>query len=92
MTRLIILHRKMKPLSLNTFTGTKSTTPYNKDTFYENDHFNEDKFYDHEKNNNMDNRTTNKKVDVVEENLEVGKKRSSNRWSKNYQPCCGTSC
>lgn len=59
---------------LETFNGKKSTTPYNKDTFYDNDNFNEDRFYDYEKDNNMKNRTTDKKVDVVEENLEVGKR------------------
>ena len=66
------LTQEDETLILNTFSGTKSTTPYNRETFYDNDHFNEDKFYDHEKN--MENRTSNKKVDVVEENLEVGKK------------------
>ncbi len=68
------LTQEDETLILDTFSGTKSTTPYKKETFYENDYFNEDKFYDHEKNNNMENRTTDKKVDVVEENLEVGKR------------------
>ena len=65
------LTQEDETLILNTFSGTKSTTPYNRETFYDNEHFNEDKFYDHEKN--MD-RTSNKKVDVVEENMEVGKR------------------
>lgn len=68
------LTQEDETLILNTFSGTKTREPYNKETFYKNDHFNEDKFYDHDKNNNMENKTTNKKVDVVEENLEVGKR------------------
>lgn len=66
------LTQEDETLILNTFSGTKNTTPYNRETFYDNEHFNEDKFYDHERN--MENKTSNKKVDVVEENLEVGKK------------------
>ncbi|WP_051286541.1 DUF2382 domain-containing protein [Salinimicrobium terrae] len=68
------LTQEDETLIVNTFTGTKGTTQYKKETFYDNENFNEDKFYDHEKNNKMENRTTDKKVDVVEENLEVGKK------------------
>ena len=71
------LTQEEETLILNTFSGTKSTTPYNRKTFYDNEHFNEDKFYNHD--NKMDKRTsnertTNKKIDVVEENLEVGKR------------------
>ena len=69
------LTQEDETLIVETFNGTKSTTPYNRDTFYDNDHFDEDKFYDHENNNDMDRRTTDKKVDVVEENLEVGKRK-----------------
>ena len=65
------LTQEDETLILNTFSGTKSTQ-YNRETFYDNEHFNEDKFYDHE--NKVDNRTSTKKVDVVEEDLEVGKK------------------
>lgn len=68
------LTQEDETLILNTFTGTTSTAAYNRDTFYENDNFNEDKFYDHEKRNTMENRTTDKKVDVVKEDLEVGKR------------------
>lgn len=72
------LTQEDETLILNTFTGTSGTTQYNRETFYDNEHFNEDKFYNHEKTNmgnkNMENRTSNKKVDVVEENLEVGKR------------------
>ena len=69
------LTQEDETLIVETFNGTKSTTPYNRDTFYDNDHFDEDKFYDHENNNDMERRTTDKKVDVVEENLEVGKRK-----------------
>ena len=65
------LTQEDETLILDTFSGKKTTTPYNKDTFYDNEHFKEEKFYDHEKN--MD-KTSKKKVDVVEENLEVGKR------------------
>lgn len=68
------LTQEDETLILDTFTGTRNTATYNRDKFYENDNFNEDKFYDHENTRNMENRTTDKKVDVVEENLEVGKR------------------
>lgn len=68
------LTQEDETLIVNTFTGIKGTTEYKKETFYDKDSFNEDKFYDHDKKSNMENRTSNQKVDVVEENLEVGKK------------------
>lgn len=53
----------------NSFAGTTAGT-YDREKFYDHDHFDEDKFYadtDNTKGNNQ-------KVDVVEENLEVGKR------------------
>lgn len=62
-------------LIVDTFNERKTTTPYNREKFYENENFNEDKFYDFGKNRKMENETSNKKVDVVEEDLEVGKRK-----------------
>lgn len=68
------LTQEHETLILETFTGSKSTTPYNRETFYNNDMFNENKFYDYGKKNTMEDRTTDKKVDVIKEHLEVGKR------------------
>ncbi len=68
------LTQEDETLILNTFSGTKNTNSYNRDTFYDDDNFNEEKFYNHDKMENR-NRTSDKKVDVVEENLEVGKRK-----------------
>lgn len=60
----------------NAFGGTTAGT-YDRKTFYDNDDFSEDKFYDAD--NRTDNRTDNVrnnegKVEVIEEDVEVGKR------------------
>ncbi|UJH92336.1 PRC and DUF2382 domain-containing protein [Antarcticibacterium sp. 1MA-6-2] len=51
----------------NSFAGTTAGT-YDRDNFYDHEHFDEDRFYDDDRNRSKG------KVDVVEENLEVGKR------------------
>jgi stress response protein YsnF/sporulation protein YlmC with PRC-barrel domain len=63
----------------NAFSGTGSvgenTETYQKETFYDNEHYDEDKFYDSETGNEkMGDRTNDGKIEVVDEDLQVGKK------------------
>lgn len=56
----------------NSISGTGATGSYNRETFYNHDDFDEDRFYDEDNDDNRMN--TKKKVDVIEEDLEVGKR------------------
>lgn len=62
----------------NAFSGAGATGDsvgaYNRETFYKHEDFNEDRFYDYDDNMNKENRTANGKIDVIEEDLEVGKR------------------
>lgn len=62
----------------NAFTGAGATGDtvgaYNKETFYDHEDFNEERFYDQDDNMNTKNRTDDGKIDVIEEDLEVGKR------------------
>ncbi len=62
----------------NAFTGAGATGDavgdYNRETFYDHEDFNEDRFYDHDDTMDNKNRTADGKIDVIEENLEVGKR------------------
>lgn len=57
--------------------GTTATADtYDRKTFYDNDAFDEEKFYNHEAGNRNDQaRNTEGKVDVIEEDVEVGKRK-----------------
>ncbi len=56
----------------NSFAGT-TTGDYNRDNFYDHEHYDEEKFYADNKDRDR-NPGTSEKVDVVKENLEVGKR------------------
>lgn len=61
----------------NAFSGAGATGDsvgaYNRETFYNHDDFNEDRFYDYNDNMNTG-RTADGKIEVIEEDLEVGKR------------------
>lgn len=60
----------------NTFSGAGATGDsfgaYNRDTFYKHETFDEDRFYDYDERKNRENKTADGKIDVIEEDLEVG--------------------
>lgn len=56
----------------NTFAGTSAT--YDRNEFYDHEHFDEERFYNANDKDYNRNTNTAGKVDVVEENLEVGKR------------------
>lgn len=62
----------------NTFSGAGATGvaagAYNKETFYDHEDFDEDRFYDDDNTMTNKNRTGDGKIDVIEEDLEVGKR------------------
>lgn len=57
-------------------TGTAATADYDRKTFYNNEAFDEERFYNPEAENRNENvRNTEGKVDVIEEDVEVGKRK-----------------
>lgn len=58
----------------NSFAGT-ATGEYNREKFYDHEHYDEERFYAGNNQDRNRDRDTSGKVDVVEENLEVGKRK-----------------